>query len=53
MLADEWVVLGLLARVSVETVRQALKKMTFSRGSWNPGASHLWQAPIMFGVWRM
>jgi transposase len=30
MLADELVVLGLLAQVSVETVRQALKKMTFT-----------------------
>jgi hypothetical protein len=32
MLADELVVLGLLDTVSVETVRQALKKTTSSRG---------------------
>jgi len=32
MLANELVALGLLDRVSVETVRQALKKTTFSRG---------------------
>ena len=53
MLADELVVLGLLARVSVETVRQALKKTTFSRGSWNPGVSRPRRAPTLFGAWRM
>ena len=53
MLADELVVLGLLDRVSVETVRQALKKTTFSRGLWLPGASHPRSAPTLSGTWRM
>src|SRR5262245_20121985 len=34
LLADELVVLGLVNRVSTETVRQALKKTTSGRGSW-------------------
>src|ERR1044072_2789878 len=38
LLADELVVLGLVDTVSVETVRQALKKTTFSRGSSRAGA---------------
>jgi transposase len=33
LLADEMVVLGLVNTISTETVRQALKKMTSSRGS--------------------
>lgn len=33
LLADEMVVLGLVDTISTETVRQALKKMTSSRGS--------------------
>jgi len=53
MLADELVVLGLLDRVSVETVRQALKKTTSSRGLWLPGASHPRSAPTLSGTWRM
>ena len=53
MLADELVVLGLLDRVSVETVRQALKKTTSSRGLWLPGASHPRPAPTLSGTWRM
>jgi transposase len=53
MLADELVVLGLLDRVSVETVRQALKKTTSSRGSWRPGASHRWPTLTLSGAWRM
>jgi transposase len=52
-LADELVVLGLVDRVSVETVRQALKKTTFSPGSWRPGASRLRPTPILSGAWRM
>jgi hypothetical protein len=32
LLADQLVVLGQLPRVSLETVRQALKKTRFSRG---------------------
>src|SRR5438552_1889287 len=38
LLADELVVLGLAKKVSTETVRQALKKTTSSRGSSRPGA---------------
>jgi transposase len=53
MLADELIVLGLLDRVSVETVRQALKKTTSSRGSWRPGASHRWPTLTLSGAWRM
>jgi transposase len=53
MLADELVVLGLVDRVSVETVRQALKKTTFSHGLWPLGASHRMRAPTLFGGWRM
>src|SRR5213076_1445344 len=34
LLADRLVVLGLLDTVSIETVRQALKKTTLSHGSW-------------------
>jgi transposase len=39
LLADELVVLGLADVISTETVRQALKKTTFSPGSSRPGAS--------------
>ncbi len=53
MLADELVVLGLLDRVSIETVRQALKKTTSSLGLWLPGASRPRSAPTLSGAWRM
>jgi hypothetical protein len=53
MLADELVVLGLVDRVSVETVRQALKKTTFSLGSWRPGASGPRPTPTLSGAWKM
>lgn len=52
MLADELVVLGLVDRVSVETVRQALKKTTFSPGSLRPGASRPRPTPTSSGAWR-
>ena len=52
MLADELVVLGLLQSVSVETVRQALKKTTSSLGSARPGASHPGPTPSTSGGWR-
>jgi Homeodomain-like domain len=52
LLADELVVLGLVDRVGIETVRQALKKTTSSRGSWKPGASRRTRTPSMSGVWR-
>jgi hypothetical protein len=52
MLADELVVLGLVDRVSVETVRQALKKTTSSPGSPPPGASRRMPTPNSSGAWR-
>jgi hypothetical protein len=52
LLADELVVLGLVQRVGIETVRQALKKTTSSRGSWKPGASRRTRTPSTSGVWR-
>ena len=52
LLADELVVLGLVNKVSTETVRQALKKTTSSRGSWKPGASRRRPMPSSFGAWR-
>jgi hypothetical protein len=52
LLADELVVLGLVDRVSVETVRQALKKTTSSRGSSSPGVSHPRPTQTSSGAWR-
>ena len=52
LLADELVVLGLVPKVSTETVRQALKKTTSSRGSSNPGASHQTRMPSTSGAWK-
>ena len=52
LLADELVVLGLVDTVSVETVRQALKKTTSSRGLSSPGASRRTPTPNLSGVWR-
>jgi len=53
LLADKMVVLGLVDAISVETVRQALKKMTSSRGSSKDGASHPTPTPSLSGAWRM
>ncbi len=53
LLADELVALGLLQRVGVETVRQALKKTTSSPGSSRPGASPRTRMPSSSGAWRM
>ena len=53
LLADEMVVLGLVDAISVETVRQALKKTTSSRGSSKGGAFHQRPAPSLSGAWRM
>src|SRR5687768_15559079 len=52
LLADELVVLGLVDRVGIETVRQALKKTTSSRGSSKPGASHPTRTPSTSGAWK-
>jgi hypothetical protein len=53
LLADELVVLGLVDRVGIETVRLALKKTTSSRGSSNPGAYRRTPTPNMSGAWKM
>jgi hypothetical protein len=52
LLADRLVVLGLLDTVSVETVRQALKKTTLSPGSLNLGASRRKPTPSTSGGWK-
>jgi DNA-binding transcriptional LysR family regulator len=52
MLGDEMVALGLVERISTETVRQALKKTTSSRGPWLRGASRRTQTPSSYGEWR-
>ena len=52
LLADELVVLGLVERVGIETVRKALKKTTSSRGSSRPGASRPTRTPSTSGAWR-
>lgn len=53
LLADQMVVLGLVNAISVETVRQALKKTTSSRGSSKDGAFRQTPAPSLSGAWRM
>jgi homeodomain-containing protein len=52
LLADELVVLGLVDRIGLETVRLALKKTTSSRGSSRPGASRRPPTPSTSGAWR-
>ena len=52
LLADELVVLGLTDRVSIETVRQALKKTTSGRGPCSPGASRPRRTPSSSGGWK-
>src|SRR5262245_35121829 len=52
LLADEMVVLGLAKSVSTETVRQALKKTTSSRGSSRPGACRHRPTRTTSGGWR-
>jgi DNA-binding transcriptional LysR family regulator len=52
LLADELVVLGLVDRVGIETVRKALKKTTSSRGSSRPGASRQTRTPNTSGAWK-
>lgn len=52
LLAEELVVLGLVDTISVETVRQALKKTTFSLGSSRRGVSLRKPTPNSSGTWR-
>ena len=52
LLADELVALGLLKAVSTETVRQALKKTTSSRGSSRPGACRPRPTGSTSGTWK-
>jgi transposase len=52
LLADEMVVLGLVDSISTETVRQALKKTTFSPGSFAHGVSLRRPTPNSSGGWR-
>src|SRR5262245_38590344 len=52
LLANELVVLGLVERVGIETVRLALKKTTSSPGSSSPGASRRTRTPSTSGGWR-
>jgi hypothetical protein len=52
LLADELVALGLVAALSTETVRQALKKTTSTRGSCGPGASRPMPTGSTSGGWR-
>lgn len=53
MLGDELVTLGLVERISTESVRQALKKTTSSHGSWPRGAFRPMRTPSLSGEWRM
>ncbi len=52
LLADELVVLGMVDTISVETVRQALKKTTSSLGSSSRGAFRRRRTPSTSGTWR-
>jgi hypothetical protein len=53
LLCGELVALGLVRTVSTETVRQALKKTTLSRGSFRLGASRPRQTQSTSGGWKM
>jgi transposase len=52
LLADELVVLGLVQSISTETIRQALKKTTFSRGLSRAGACRPRPTPSTSGGWK-
>jgi hypothetical protein len=52
LLADEMVVLGLVDSISTETVRQALKKTTFSPGLSAHGVFLPRPTPSSSGEWR-
>jgi DNA-binding transcriptional LysR family regulator len=50
--ADQLVVLGLVKKVSTETVRQVLKKTASNPGLSSPGVSHPRRTPTTSGAWR-
>ena len=52
LLADRMVALGMVKKVSTETVRQALKKTTSSRGSSTGGACRRTPTASSSGGWR-
>jgi hypothetical protein len=52
LLADELVALGLVDRVGIETIRQALKKTTSNPGSSRLGASPQTRMPSLSGAWK-
>jgi transposase len=52
LLCDELVVLGLVNAISIETVRKALKKTTFSPGSLRLGASRPRPTRSTSGEWK-
>ncbi len=52
LLADEMVVLGWVDTISVETVRQALKKTAFNLGLSSPGAFLRTRTPSSSGAWK-
>jgi transposase len=52
LLAEELVVLGLVEAISVETVRQALKKTTSSRGLSSPGVCRPTRTRTTSGAWK-
>lgn len=52
LLADGLVVLGLTRSVSPETVRQAVKKTTPSRGSWRRGVCRRTRTGSACGAWK-
>jgi hypothetical protein len=53
LLADRMVKLEYVEHFSPETVRQALKKTSSSRGSKNPGVFPKKPMGILFGAWKM
>jgi transposase len=53
LLAEEMVVLGLVDSINTETVRQALKKTTFSPGLFGHGVFLPRPTPSSAGEWRM
>ena len=52
LLGDELVALGLVERISTETVRQSLKKTTSSRGWSRRGVFRQMRMPSLSGGWK-